>query len=619
MTDELSTGPSGMSISESRPDGRRVVVIRPNEHDVIAEIVEALADADPGLYQRGGELVRTVRHVRPESESGAGSPGSRIAPVPRSDLRTRITRAVQLKQVTKDRLEPIHPPGWVASGVAAVAAWPRIRPLEGISATPILRIDGTILQTPGYDPATGVLYEPQSAYPSIPDVITQSHAAAAAAELCEVVCDFPFAAPEHRAAWVAGALTPFARFAHRGPAPLFLGDANIRGAGKTLMPDVAANIAAEGDFARRSYPTGRDRSNEMRKVITALAIAGERLVLLDNLGGSLGDSSLDAALTGTEWSDRLLGHSKNIRAPLLITWWATGNNVAVEGDTSRRVLPIRLLSRDEHPEQREGFRHPELPVWVRQERGRLVKAALTILAGYIRAGRPDQHLRPWGSFEGWSGLVRAAVVWAGLPDPRAACSEFISQADTEVTALRAMLATWGEVDPAGEGLTAGKLLRALKDRPNEFPRFREALAEFCPARAELPDAHTLGVRLRKFVRRNVGGRWFENRPGHGGIAVWFVAEATIPGPAVRGDGGDGGDSAFAPTCDAHTLAPVEAGRSNPTNATIPTDAAPEPEANGHGHDSEPRADRRVFSDAPGAAWPVRAEVLIPIARPDRLG
>ena len=30
---------------------------------------------------------------------------------------------------------------------------------------------------------------------------------------------------------------------------------------------------------------------------------------------------------------------------------------------------------------------------------------------------PDLRLPAWGSLEGWSGLVRSAVVWAGLSDP----------------------------------------------------------------------------------------------------------------------------------------------------------------------------------------------------------
>ena len=42
-----------------------------------------------------------------------------------------------------------------------------------------------------------------------------------------------------------------------------------------------------------------------------------------NLPPYFGDSSLDAALTATEWSDRILGHTQTVRVPLLMTWWAT--------------------------------------------------------------------------------------------------------------------------------------------------------------------------------------------------------------------------------------------------------------------------------------------------------
>jgi hypothetical protein len=427
-----------------------------------------------------------------------------------------------------------------------------------------------------------VLYEPRCEFPPVPDTLTRADAAAAAAELCEVVFDFPFEAPEHKAAWVAGVLTPFARFAYRGPAPLFLVDANVRAAGKSLLADAAGIIAAESSFARRSYPTGRDRADEMRKAITALAMAGERLVLLDNLPWRFGDTSLDAALTGTDWTDRILGQTQNVRVPLLMTWWATGNNVTVEGDLSRRVLPIRLLSPDEHPEDRQGFRHPDLLVWVRRERGRLVAAALSILAAYIRAGRPTLALKPWGSFEGWSGLVRAAVVWAGLPDPRAACGEFASRADTEAAALGAMLAAWPDVDPDGAGLTVGKLLRTLKGGPTDFPRFREALAEFCPARSgELPDAHSLGIRLRRFARRNVGGKWFDSTSS-GKVAVWFVVSASRPG---AGDAGVPGDGAAGLSRDARTRTGAHA-RAKSADTTPGTPASP----------ADPGADDR------GDAW-----------------
>ncbi len=543
-------------------DGRPVVMIGPEEHKVIGEVIKALAASDLNIYQRGGQLVHTVCEPNPDGETGSSA--SRIAPIPAANLRTRITRHVQLAVTVKKKTKAAHPPEWLAPGISAAADWPDIRPLTAISPTPVLRKDGSILQTAGYDVQTGVIYEPRRNYPAILESATQADAADAAAALCEVVCDFPFEAPEHKAAWLAGVLTPFARFAYRGPAPLFLIDANVRAAGKSLLADTAGVIAAESNFARRSYPSGRDRADEMRKVITALAIAGERLVLLDNLPWRFGDTSLDAALTTEgEWSDRILGHTQTVRVPLLMTWWATGNNVITDGDTSRRVLPIRLLSPSEHPEQREGFRYPDLLAWVRQERARLVTAALTVLAAYIRAGQPDQRIKPWGSFEGWSKLVRSAVVWAGLPDPRAACNEFVNHADTEAAALGAMLAAWHEVDPRGEGLTVGKLLKLLKDQPTDFPNLREALAEFCPGHSgDLPNGLKLGLTLRKFAQRRCGGRYFDNRSAGGGIKAWRIVEG--------GDGGDGGDNSLTLTGNAPARAHAHTDNSDRTIPTIPT-------------------------------------------------
>ena len=171
------------------------------------------------------------------------------------------------------------------------------------------------------------------------------------------------------------------------------------------------------DGAEYALALPRD-DEEFRKRITALAIAAEPLVLIDNISGTLGSPSLDAALTATSWSDRILGQTAMASGiPLFATWYATGNNVILAADTARRTLHIRLESPLESPEERAGFRHPALLAWIRQERGRLAVAPVTILAAYCAAGRPDMGLRPWGSFEAWSGLVRQAVVWVGMPDP----------------------------------------------------------------------------------------------------------------------------------------------------------------------------------------------------------
>jgi hypothetical protein len=94
--------------------------------------------------------------------------------------------------------------------------------LEGVIEVPILRADGTVLEVPGYDRKTGILYVPEITYPAVPNHPTREDARAVAKVLLDVVVDFPFKGDDHKAAWLAALLTPFVQSIRSGPAPLFL-------------------------------------------------------------------------------------------------------------------------------------------------------------------------------------------------------------------------------------------------------------------------------------------------------------------------------------------------------------------------------------------------------------
>src|SRR5258708_34940723 len=111
---------------------------------------------------------------------------------------------------------------------------------------------------------------------------------------------------------------------------------------------------------------------------------------------------------------------------------------------------MRVDRTEENPEDWEGFGHPRLVGWVSQERPRLLAAALTLLRGYCLAGRPDMELKPWGSYERWSDLVRNAVVWSFLPDPGETRTEIRARHDREVSTLRAIIAGVEDLDRSEE-------------------------------------------------------------------------------------------------------------------------------------------------------------------------
>lgn len=164
-------------------------------------------------------------------------------------------------------------------------------------------------------------------------------------------------------------------------------DANSPGSGKSTLADVIGLIATGQAMPRNIYPQSDE---EMRKLITSIALSGTRLTLFDNVSGALGCASLDAALTGTTWSDRVLGKNA-VTAPLtLVTiWYATGNNLVLNADSCRRTLQIRLQTLDERPEARSNFAHPDLRRWVADKRESFAGDVLTIVRAYHVAGCPQ--------------------------------------------------------------------------------------------------------------------------------------------------------------------------------------------------------------------------------------
>lgn len=517
------------------------VLLDTNEPRCVDEIIAALADNDGELYVRGGVLVRVRRDIKIDDgvtrPDGAPSINSVSAP----NLRLRIGRCATFTKSVKQGDTFAEVPTTVAQQmvymVHQAGEWPGIRPLYGVSDAPVLRPDGSVFTEPGYDARTGVLHTPSLTLPPIPDTLTQDDAMRAVETLLDVVSDFTFETDEHRSAWLAGLLTPLARFAFQGPSPLFMVDANVRGAGKGLLCQTIARIVLGRDMSVSTYTNDVD---ELRKKITSIAISGERVILLDNVEGVLGNDVLDRALTATRWRDRVLGQSNEVDLPLNTSWFATGNNISVGADTLRRVIHIRLDVREEHPEHRTGFKHEHLLEWIAEHRAELLQAALIILAGYLREGRPDQELTPFGSFEGWSSVVRSAVVWAGLPDPNATRVHLERVADVVGDSIRDFYSALAAFDPLRLGVIPAELIRTLWPSNSPAPGDSnsialrtaiETLIGLPPGR--LPTARQLGNRFRGLRGRIVDGLCIDTDPVRTGGGMKWRLVGTLPSSAQQ--------------------------------------------------------------------------------------
>lgn len=504
------------------------IKIDTHEYRVVNQAISALT-THPDVYQRGGSLVQVITDSSPP-KGVTRAPGSpHIARVREARLREMLSEQCDFQQLVsapKKAAEwrSTHVPKWVAEQAGARDQWRGIRHLEAVSATPMLRPDGSVIEQSGYDESTGVLFLPSRKFPRVAEHVSPEQAVKALQFLCDVFVDFPFAAPEHRSCVLAGVLTPLARHAFAGPAPLVLIDKNVRGAGGSLLADTVAMCATGRGIARMVQSANEE---EDKKRIFSIALAGDVMVLIDNITKPLGGAALDSALTGVEIRDRVLGKSGMDTAPLLACWFATGNNVQVMGDTLRRILPVRLESQHEKPEERQGFKHYPLLPFVEAEHPKLVVAALTILKGYVQAGRPDQGVSSWGSFEGWSNLVRQALVWAGMEDPGKARQQLTEGADSEALALRILFENWRLLDGTGTGVTAARILEELTSTDPEthtdaHRAVREAVQELAPtAFGKGGSPKSLGRRLKHFKGRIVGGFALDSRTSRMG-ETWLM-------------------------------------------------------------------------------------------------
>ena len=488
------------------------------ETEVVDAAIKVLAvrgfntdDVGNRIYQRGGKLVCVA-------DCGYGP---RVVPLSPAGLRERVTAAMDLMTEAHDDQPAKHhrPPKWLVQAIADRPAYQHVQYLDAIVTTPTLRADGSILQTPGYDAKSRLLYLPDVEYPVIADKPSKAEAVETANELTALVNDFPFRNSAAVSVWLAHVLTLIARAAIDGCCPMFAYGANIRGSGKSKLCDIAGIIVDGRPMARKTLPSDDD---EMRKVITSIAIEAAPSVLFDNAAAMIGSAALDAALTSETWSDRILGKSETTGELLMRTIFAaTGNNLSFKADTARRVLICQLESMLECPEDRTDFQHEDIEAFTKANRPQYVAAALTILRGYVAAGRPFDGNR-LGSFAGWSVLIAGAIRWIGHADPLGTVS-IVREQDTSSATLRLIL---DGLEPAGkDGLTSGEINELLTEESKGIFKDYKGTESLRGAFAQLMDKPTtrkVAGKMKGFLGRVSDGRRIIKLPGRSNLVRWTV-------------------------------------------------------------------------------------------------
>jgi hypothetical protein len=486
----------GITASESGDAGDDLPLIKVNDRLPVAIADETLrilcAENDPPeLFVRSGRLTR----VR-DDENGKPI----IESLTDLHLREALGRVARFVNQGPKGFITIYPPMPLVQDIRARTRWPGLPPLEAITETPTLRHDGSILNQAGYDVATRLIYHPAKGFimPPVPHGPTRGEIEHAIETINDVLCDFPFENEASRANAFALILTPIIR-----PlidlAPLAVMDAPQAGTGKGKLTDLVSIIATGRSAAKGSAPTDAD---ELEKRITALLSAGSTFVVFDDVAHTLRSPVLASALTASEWTGRILGRSEMIAVPQRATWVVTGNNIQLGGDIPRRCFWIRLDAKTSRPYLRDGFKHPNLETYVKDNRGALLAALLTLGRGWHDAGCPRATVTPLGSFEQWTRIIGGILEIAGIKGFLANASELYEQADDDSAQwedfMRACLEAFGS-----NPVTISELAIRLVSNTSLASALPESLAE---ARTSLKGdfRSLLGKALAKRADRRYG-------------------------------------------------------------------------------------------------------------------
>lgn len=508
-----------------------------------AEDYEMVDAAMKGLSKMGSDENFTELIFRRNEEVVRIGPDMTISTIQAAGLRTLISRAVLFVKVGEKGPTKTRVPGGIAEQVIAETSNQTLRKLVGVSDLPTLRPDGSIVQRSGYDEPTGVFHHLDRWNAEIPENPTREDAVAAANRILALVEEFAWI-EDSKASWFAGLLTGCARDAFFGPSPLLAVEADNAESGKSLLVKLIS-IVVTGNEGQTQAPVDRSDA-EMRKRITGILQAGEKVVLLDDQKTSLG-GIMDTLLTSENWSDRLLGGNSIGRYPNRTLWTVTGNHIRFSGDTFRRVLLCRLDN-----QTRKEFKFGDLKKHFAEHRQTIYADALTVVSAFLRSGDLPQE-SPLKSFESWSRVIGGAVAWTGVcGDPlwSRKSEDIIAKHDytmhrlgiildgvqeMAVDAARAMTDLADEQakhtgvpyeGPDQFGVTVKEMLFRFEGaKDNEFPHFEHMLEElgcFGDKRANL---------LGKILRSNKGKvctvdgrRLITNGFGIGKRVKWLVED-----------------------------------------------------------------------------------------------
>ena len=375
------------------------------------------------------------------------------------------------------------PPAHILRAALSLGVSRGLKSLDSVITAPTLRLDGSLLDSPGYDVKTRLLFDGDGKHPRIPLLPTRGEALSALQALWEPFKDFPFADALDRAVHLSALLTAAVR-PTLPTSPAFAYDAPVQGSGKTLLASCVSVLATGGEPEILPPVSAKD-DEEIRKRLFAELRSGARVIFWDNVVGTLDSAAMAAMITSANYGDRILGQSIRSTVPNRALLLLSGNNFAAAGDLVRRILVSRIDPATDRPFAREFSVNP-LAV-CQTYRQDLVGAALTLILYHLQYGE-SLGKGQLASFEDWDRLVRQTVIRCNelLPGQFADVMERVlinQEADPEQESLGQLLRAW-LVEFGSDQVTAQEVHHRIERvgvfNDGALAELAEALRELAP-------------------------------------------------------------------------------------------------------------------------------------------
>jgi hypothetical protein len=454
----------------AKRDGPTIRIEANQVADTVDQIEQALIQGNRNLYQRSGRIVYPCQ-IKGISHSGEETLTPGVDEIRQNRLFEFADSVATYEKFSSTKKGWIlcDAPRSLVSVLLERGGDLKFPVLRATINTPMVFPDGRVFDTPGYDGASGLLYDPQGVeFPPILANPTKDEAIAALKVIHEPLAHYKFkdsgddGKPESEWGKVSRAvahslmITGVVRSA-LDLAPGYAISASAKGSGKGKLVQLVS-VLAVNDIPR-TITQGGDGEEFEKRIVSELRV-NTGMISISNCVHPIEGDFIEEFLTNKRVNPRILGLSENITVDNtnLMVW--NGNNVQVVGDTVRRFVKL-YIAPDVEFAYKKAF--PFDPVeYGRQHRVDIVMAILTLLKAYTLA-TDKPVLDPLHSFDLWSSFVRGAVIWAGGADPVASQQNIVEEDEDRLEVARVM-AGWAEaLGDGGEFFTLEKVCSEAED------------------------------------------------------------------------------------------------------------------------------------------------------------